>query len=165
MRSIRGVSAMHKGKGHVMDRSGSQKFLKVISIIDIVMGAIIIIVSFAAIFMGGIAGIASPDLMASGELSASDAALASGAMSIIGVFGIVVGAVTVIEGVLGVRAANDPSKIMPVWILSIIGVAANAVSLIMAFAQHGNVVSGLLSLVVSGLMLWVANNIKVQAGK
>lgn len=148
-----------------MDRSGSQKFLKVISIIDIVMGAIVIVASFAAVFMGGVASMASPDLVASGELDASQAALASGAMSILGVFGIIVGAVTVVEGVLGVRAANDPSKIMPVWILSIIGLAANAVSLIMAFVQHGNILSALLSLVVSGLMLWVANNIKVQAGK
>lgn len=148
-----------------MDRSGSQKFLKVISIIDIVMGAIVIVASFAAVFMGGVASMASPDLVASGELDASQAALASGAMSILGVFGIIVGAVTVVEGVLGVRAANDPSKIMPVWILSIIGLAANAVSLIMAFVQHGNILSALLSLVVSGLMFWVANNIKVQAGK
>ncbi|MDO4806864.1 MAG: hypothetical protein Q4A07_06420 [Coriobacteriales bacterium] len=147
-----------------MDMSGSQKALKVISIIDIVFGVIAIIVSFIAIFMGGAIGIATSEV-ASAELSAEEMALASGAMSIIGVLGIIMGIVTLVEGILGLRASNDPSKIMPVWILALIGVAGNAVSLIMTLVQGGNIFSAILSLVVSGLMFWVANNIKVQAGK
>lgn len=148
-----------------MERSGSQKFLKVISIIDIVIGVLAIIMSIVTITVGGAVGVVSDDVVASGEVTASDVAMASGAMSIIGVFALIVGALILVEGILGLRAANDPNKIMPVWVLSLIGLAGGGVGLVMTIAQSGNVLSSLFSLLGSCLMFWVANNIKHQAGK
>lgn len=110
----------------------------------------------------------STEELAEAGLSASDVGVASAVVSFLAVFLTVASLITIVEGILGVRAANDASKIMPVWILAIISLAGAVISLIMTFvngtfATSG--VSGIVTLVINGLMFWVANNIKVEAGK
>ena len=59
-------------------------------------------------------------------------------INIVAVISILAAVVSILTGALGVRAANDNQKIMPVWILSIIALAALAsavVSIIMAIVQ------------------------------
>ena len=152
-----------------MERSGSQKFLLVISIINII---------FAVIgLLGGIVGVLGGALF-----SAADPAEVAESLSGTGVTqgqagGIVVAAflfvflasvVELIVGILGVRAANDNQKIMPVWVLSLINVILYVIGLIMTFVNgtfSTDGLSSILSLIFAGLLFWVANNIKKQAGK
>jgi hypothetical protein len=78
------------------------------------------------------------------------------------------GAVELAVGLLGLRASNDASKIMPVWVLSLISLVGQVVGFIMGIVQ-GTAMNGLLSSLVSlalaGLMFWAANNVKAEAGK
>ena len=155
-----------------MEKSGSQKFLKVISIIDIVLGILALIAGIMTALLGGAAaaGVVSSgaDALATSEFTAEEVGVGIAAFSIIGVFTIVAGIITLLEGILGLRAANDPQKIMPVWVLAIIGLVCSVVSLIMTFVNQGgssDIISGIANVAGSCLMFWVANNIKVQAGK
>ena len=133
-----------------MQRSGSQKFLLVVSILNIVFNGLAII---ATIALGTFA--ASQDIT-------------GGAVGIAAYFVIVTSVLSMLEGILGLRAANDASKIMPVWILAIIGLVASVAACILSLVNGtfgDNVTNLISSLVGSGLMFWIANNIKQQAGK
>lgn len=152
-----------------MQRSGSQKALLVLSILNII-GAVLALLSGLAMMMGGalIGAVDSSEAAAAlqgtgvtqGEIGVV-AALA-GFMVIFG------GIVELIMGILGVRAANNNQKIMPVWVLAIISLVLNAIGLVAAivngsFATQG--VSYILALILAVLMMWIANNIKREAGR
>ena len=152
-----------------MQRSGSQKALLVLSILNII-GAVLALLSGLAMMMGGalIGAVDSSEAAAAlqgtgvtqGEIGVV-AALA-GFMVIFG------GIVELIMGILGVRAANNNQKIMPVWVLAIISLVLNAIGLVAAivngsFATQG--VSYILALILVVLMMWIANNIKREAGR
>lgn len=149
-----------------MQRSGSQKVLLVLSIIKIVFAVISVLFGlFAAIVIGT----ANPADLSS---AASDAGMSTQDLQSIGV-GIGIGfiAVSLIDvllGVLGVRAANDNQKIMPVWWLSLIALIGAAIGIISIFVQgdSGNQIGSYIgSAIGSAIIFWIANNIKRQAGK
>lgn len=152
-----------------MQRSASQKVLLVISIIDIIGAALMLLAGLAFMLGGAVIGAIDPT-EASEALSGTG--VTQGQIGIfVGVGGFVIimaGVIELVLGILGVRAANDNQKIMPVWIVSIISLAFGIIGLIAiiaggAFATQG--VSGIVSLIISALMLWVANNIKKEAGR
>ena len=152
-----------------MERSGSQKFLLVISIINIVFAAIGILGGIAGIMGGAFFGAADPQEVSS-ALSGTGVTQGEASGLVVGVFLFVLLAciVELIVGILGVRAANDNQKIMPVWVLALIQVILYAITIIMSivngsFASDG--ISNVLSLAFGILLFWVANNIKKQAGK
>ena len=72
-------------------------------------------------------------------------------------------------GILGVRAANNNQKIMPVWVLAIVQVVLCVISLITNFTGGSlnpqQIGSSVVSLIVAILIMWIANNIKREAGK
>ena len=152
-----------------MERSGSQKVLLVISIINII-AAVVALLGGLLVMLGG---------AALGTVPASDAAAAlegSGitqgeAGALVGVAGLVIvlsGVVSLIVGILGVRAANDNQKIMPVWVLAVIQLILYAISLVTiivggSFGTQG--ASAIVSLVLAVLIMWLANNIKREAGR
>ena len=145
-----------------MERSGSQKVLLVLSIINII-AAVVALLGGAAV----------------GTVPASDAAAAlegtgvtqGEAGALVGVAGLVIvlgGVIGLVVGILGVRAANDNQKIMPVWVLAIVQLVLYAISLIStiaggSFGTQG--ASAIVSLVVAFLIVWLANNIKKEAGR
>lgn len=155
-----------------MERSGSQKFLLVISIIGIIGAVLGIILGALTIAGGGIIGATPSSQLTADQASAlSSAGVTTGqAGAVVGVVGIVVLIASLIElitSILGVRAANDNQKIKPVWILSIIAVIGSIVGIISAVVQGsfgGQAPSLIVSVIWSLLMLWVANNIKQEAG-
>ena len=66
------------------------------------------------------------------------------------------------------RAAKDPTKIMPVWVLSIVSLVLNILALgssIFGGVAPADLLRSVLALAVSGLMFWAANNIKTAVGK
>ncbi len=151
-----------------MNRSGSQKVLLVISIINIVSGVFALIGALMSLLMGGaVSGATLLEIERAG-VTVNDALAASAALSIVGVASLILGAIALLEGILGIRAANDKNKIMPVWVLSIIGLGISVLAFVASIFNGSfgaNLVSNLCSLVGSGLMFWIANNIKVETGK
>ena len=134
--------------------SNSQKYIKVISIIDIILGIIGLIVcilgatgAFIVVGSGTGAGVSATDAAGFG-------------------IGMIVGAIsciiTLIVGILGVRAAKDASKIKPVFVIAIISLSLAIVSLIANIVGGNFSWSDLLSLVGSGLMAFCANNVRKQ---
>lgn len=148
------------------NRTQSQTILFVVSIIDIVFGVIAIVAAFLSFV--GVAAVgaatASNELAASG-VTAADAGVASAAIGILGIIALLGGVLSVVEGVLGIRAANDNQKIMPVWILAIISLAMTIFSCISSIVQGSFSFSMIVSLALAGVMFWVANNIKQEAGR
>ena len=152
-----------------MQRSGSQKVLLVLSIISII-GAVLVLLSGLAIMLGG-ALIGSVDATEAADALAGTGITQSQAGVFAGVSGLVIvfaGVIELIVGILGVRAANDNQKIMPVWVLALIELILYAISLIMicvngTFGTEG--VGAIVSVIVAALILWICNNIKREAGK
>ena len=141
----------------------AQKILRILSIISIV-GAVLTLVMSAFFFFGG--GVYA----ASGEaVEGMTAAEVSGVAIFVGLCSLVEGIISLIEGILGLRAAKDNQKIMPVWVLAVIGLIGAAISCVanlfggqMDASTVGTIIG---SLVCSGLMFWLANTIKTEAGK
>ena len=152
-----------------MQRSGSQKVLLVLSIIGII-GAVLVLISGLMTMLGGALFGAMSSSEAAAALSGTD--LTQGQAGVLfglgGLFVVLLGVVELILGILGVRAANDNQKIMPVWILAIIEVVLCVISLILtitggSFSTEG--ASAIISLIIAALIMWIANNIKREAGK
>lgn len=142
----------------------AQKILRVLSIISIV-GAVLTMVLAAFFLFGG--GYYS----AAGEaVDGMTAAEVGGMAFFVGICALVEGIVCLVEGILGIRASGDNQKIMPVWVLSIIGLIGAVISCAsnlfsgqqLSASTIGSIVGSLLG---SGLMLWLANTIKKEAGK
>ena len=151
-----------------MERSGSQKFLLVISIINIAFGIIGILGAIFLIMAGGLSGSVDAAELAESGITQQDIGMVGGIFSMLGLTAMFSSALGIIQGILGIRAANDNQKIMPVWVLALIGLVFGVIALVMTvvngtFGTQG--LSSIISLVISGLMFWVANNIKQQAGK
>ena len=141
----------------------------VISILNIIGAALGILMGFLMITGGALVGVVDSSEAASalagsgltqGELS--------GLASIAGIVMLVAGVIELILGILGVRAANDNQKIMPVWIVAIVELVLCIIGLIAmlvngSFSTEG--ASTIVSLIFAGFTMWIANNIKVQAGK
>jgi hypothetical protein len=70
-----------------------------------------------------------------------------------------------VQGVLGIRAANDNQKIMPVWFISLISLAFSISNVITALFQGNFGIATVVSLLVPSLVFWAANTIKAEAGK
>ena len=152
-----------------MQRSGSQKALLVISIISIVFSVFALLGGVMMMFGGALVG----------SINASEAATAlqgsgmtQGQLSAFaGIAGLVIifsGAIQLILGILGVRAANDNQKIMPVWVFAIIELVLSAISLVSTFMNGTFSTQGastVFSLILAVAIMWIANNIKREAGK
>lgn len=135
--------------------SNSQKYIKIISIIDIVFGVIGLIVGV----LGATGGFIAASGATGADVAATDAAGFGGVMIILAIACIF----EIIVGILGLRAAKDASKIKPVFVLSIISLAVGVVSLIMSITGGSFKASDLAGLVGSALMVFCANNVRKQA--
>ena len=152
-----------------MQRSGSQKFLLVIGIINIVLGAWTLL-GAAFFLVGGSALMGDPAATAQVATETGlGTAEVQGLTFGLGFAGLFSGIVEIILGILGVRAANDANKIMPVWVLAVISLIMGIISIVMSLTQGHTDASSIGSyvgtLAGAALMLWVANNVKRQAGK
>ena len=147
-----------------MERSGSQKVLLVLSIIEII-GAIIALITGAMFFLGAGAVLSDASTVAGSGVTQDQGA---GILIILSGILVVEGIWSLLCGIFGVRAANDNQKIMIVWVFCLIGVILAVVGIIAAIVNgsFGSQVWSLLgTLVFSGIMFFIANNIKKEAGK
>ena len=152
-----------------MQRSGSQKALLVLSILNIV-GAVFALLGGLSIMLGG-ALFGAVDSSEAASALAGTGVTQGEAGALVGMTGFLIvfaGIIELLVGILGIRAANDNQKIMPVWVLAIIEVVLCVISLISTIAGGSFGSSGasaILSLIFAALIFWIANNIKKEAGK
>ena len=147
-----------------MERSGSQKALLVISIIEIVFAVLALIIGLGTGLIGGFAGMAGLE----GELTAEEAALGSAGLAVLSIVIVIEAIWSLLCGIFGIRAANDNQKIMIVWVFALIGVIVSIVGLVSAIVNGSfgqNAASLIAGLIVDVVLFWIANNIKREAGK
>ena len=152
-----------------MNNSTSQTIIRVVSILNYIEGAIYLL--GAAFFFVGGAMLGTADSASTAQL-VQETGLSAGEMAgmtgVVGVGLVVSGIIALIIGFLGMRAAKDPTKIMPVWVLSIVSLVLNILALgssIFGGVAPADLLRSVLALAVSGLMFWAANNIKIAVGK
>lgn len=139
--------------------SGARKALKVMSILTIVM-AIIQIVTAALIVFGSSFMVGTQEA----ELNGSTVDVGVALMGV-GVMALVSSVVSLVVGILGVRGANDPSKIGPYKVIAIIGLALCVIQAAASLftgqiASFG--ISGLLSLVFMAVLVFLAFKIEKE---
>jgi hypothetical protein len=151
-----------------MEKSSSQKALKVISIINLVMGALIALLAILSFIGGSVLGSMTVSQIVNQGLNAKAQQVGTATFNMLGLILLIGGVISIIEGILGVRAANDPDKIMPVWILSIMSLTLSAATLVMSLFHMGGMtfdISQIVQLILDFLVFWIANNIRNQAAE
>ena len=151
-----------------MKRSGSQKVLLVLSILSIIGAIIWVLTAVFGFFGSGVISALDPSeaesLVSETGVTQGDA---SGMMFGIGIGALLSAAVGIIEGVLGIIASGDASKIGPVRFLIIcqlvLTVAGVVLDLTSGSKQFTELSSEFISLILNLFMLWICNNIKNQA--
>ena len=135
--------------------SASQKYIKIIGILNIIGGAFYVLI--------GILGFLGKGLVSNEALieQAGDSS-APAAVNTFLIVMIVIGLFSLIVGVLGVRAANDPSKIGPVFTLAIVTLAISVINLFVGIFGGNFSLHSLIECVPPALMTWCANNVKKQ---
>ena len=91
--------------------------LKIVSVLQLICGILLAVLGLASTAMFATAG---------GEGSA--------ALAVLSVLLVLSGALGIISGVLGLRAAKDPAKAMPAVVLGGISLALSVVSLVTSFS-------------------------------
>ena len=141
--------------------TGSQKAIKIVSIIVIVISILSILAGLASC-VGGFAGVA-----ASEGASQSDQemlALGAGLLFVLGGTAIIGGLVDLVVGLLGLRGAKNPDKIMPFFVIAIIGLVFAILNLIGCFTSGqldvSTIVSTVVQLVLMALCVYLANNVR-----
>ena len=153
-----------------MQRSGSQTALLVLSILNIIAAVLLLLGGLVVMLSGAVLGAVDSSeaaaALAGSGITQGEAGVIAGLAGFVVVFA---GIIELVLGILGVRAANDNQKIMPVWVLAIIQVVLSVITLIMDFTGGSfnaqQIGSSVVSLIVAALILWIANNIKKEAGK
>lgn len=135
--------------------STSQKYIKIIGILNIIGGAFYVLI--------GILGFLGKGLVSNEALieQAGDSSAPAAANTFLIVM-IIIGLFSLIVGILGIRAANDPSKIGPVFILGVISLVISVVNLFVGIFGGNFSIYSLIECVPPALMTWCAINVKKQ---
>ena len=139
-----------------MSVQSSKSLLKVLGIVDIVMGALLLLFSTLTLAGGGLlaSGVVPMDQLEAGA-SGSLVLVVGGAMLLLGGFSLA-------EGILSRRAANAPSKAQPAFVCAIISLVLASVSLISAIVGGGSLVSGITGAVINVLLVMAANTLRKE---
>ena len=135
--------------------SNSQKYIKMVSILNVISGAAYVVFALLAVLGVGLAG----DAMSQMEGAPSNAAIVAFIGSLL-----VSGAITLVSGILGLGAAKDASKIKPVFTLSLIGFVITLLNVILGAVGNNLDIGQIMELVAPALMLWCSYNVKKEAG-
>ncbi|MBQ6257091.1 MAG: hypothetical protein IJJ60_10925 [Clostridia bacterium] len=136
--------------------SGSQKYIKIVSILNIIGGAFYVLIGILGFLGKGLVGNEALIEQAGGDSSAPMAA------NVFLIVMIVIGLFSLVVGILGVRAANDPSKIGPVFTLAVVSLIISVVNLFVGIFGGNFSIYSLIECVPPALMTWCANNVKKQ---
>lgn len=142
-----------------MSLDTSKSILKVVGILSIIFGILTIL---SGVFMVGGGRL----VQQSGELAVSAKEMQTFNL----VFGgtIVLGLISLLQGIFSVRAAKNFDRIMPAWVFAIIGLITSVLDAIYGIIQSAEartVLSAAVSVALAILVLAAANKIKKSVGK
>ena len=134
----------------------SKTVLKVLGIVDIILGVLVLLGSVLTLTGGGLlaSGAVPMDQVEAG-VSGTLVLVAGGVMLLMGCFSLA-------EGILARRAAKDPSKAQPAFVFAVISLVLAAGNLISAIVGGGAPVSGLVSVAVNVLLVMAANAVRKE---
>lgn len=136
--------------------SGSQKALKVVSLLLIIYA--VVMTAFGIFLVAGGTFLAGETIDVNGTAEAANAmAAALGGGTIVG------GIVDLVIGLLGLRGAKNPRKVGPFFVLCIIGLVLGLVGLGMSLAQGTFDLWSLVSVVIVAVCLYLSAQVKKQA--
>lgn len=132
----------------------SKKLLKIFGVVDIIMGVLVLLCSVLALAGGGLmaSGVVPFDEAEAG-VSTTFVFVAGGAMLLMGAF-------SVVEGILSCRAANDPSKAQPAFVFAVISLVLAVLNLTYALVGGGSPASAVVSVVINVLLVLAANTLR-----
>lgn len=138
--------------------SGSQKALKVISIILVIWAIVGILLGAFLAAGSAVPGLSAESIDMDGTtMNMSTAALGFG----IGI--IITGVIDLIIGLLGLRGAKNPHKIGLFFVLCIIGLVLGVIGLVMNIMQGAFQWTSLVSVLIVAMCTFLAYSIKKQA--
>ena len=141
--------------------TGSQKVIKVVSILVIIVAILSILLGLASC-VGGFAGVAASSGVSESEQETL--ALGAGVLFFLGGGAIISGVIDLIVGLLGLRGAKNPDKIMPFFVIAIIGVVFAVLNLAGCFTSGQldgtSIVSAIVQLALMALCVYLANNVR-----
>ena len=140
-----------------MSLETSRKILKIFGVLGII-GAIFVLIAGLLVILGG--GLAATDAGAEAGLTAKDSA----ALMIIGFITILTGALSLIEGIVSVKASKDNKYGNLAWIFALLSILSSAVNAIYQIATNGfklgDIITYIITIAIGALILVAANNVK-----
>ncbi len=140
----------------------NRKILKVLSIISLVFSVLGVVLGALIVFLG----FANPD----GALKAVSVA-SIGGMTHAESLAVIIGAGVVLAlyfmweffvSLMGIRGANNPSKMGFVTVVAAISAAVGMIGLVLSFANNGSVVSSLVTAVFACAFLYVCYRVREE---
>ena len=149
-----------------MERTGSQKLLKGLSIFNIATATPMALIS-GAMIVGGNALAKGMNAVSLEEVAGMPmpAEQAGGFVVIVGIAMLLACVFEIISSIFGMRAADNSDEIKPAWILAAFGLVGTVATGI-ASATHGGMTIGLIvCIAVAALYFWSANNVMIARVK
>ena len=144
-----------------MTVNSATKILNIAAVIHIISGIPMIVVGILGL-SGTAAASVAPEIA---ESLAEAGPMTAGAVMALSAVILVIGFLATVEGVLARRAAKDPSKVMPVWYLSIALLVINVIGLILSIVTGTLGISTIIELLFTGLVFQAAGFMKKELGK
>ena len=141
-----------------MTMDSSKSILNIASILDFISGIPMMIIGILGLTGTSIAS-QVPEITS--ELA--DAAPAVAAVAVIASAACLIsGLLTIVEGILTRRAAKDPAKVMPVWVISLVLLVMHGITVVQNAMAGTLGISTILSVVLTGIVFYAANFMKKE---
>ena len=144
-----------------MTVDSARKILNIAAVIHIICGIPMIVIGILGI-SGTAAASVAPEIA---DSLAEAGPVTAGVIMALSAVTLIVGFLAAVEGVLARRAAKDPSKVMPVWYLSIALLVINVIGLILSIVTGTLGISTIIELLFTGLVFQAAGFMKKELGK
>ena len=144
-----------------MTVDSARKILNIAAVIHIICGIPMIVIGILGI-SGTAAASVAPEIA---ESLAEAGPMTAGAVMALSAVILIVGFLAAVEGVLDRRAAKDPTKVMPVWYLSIVLLVINVIGLGLSAVTGTMGISTVIELLFTVLVFSAANSIRKELGK
>ena len=144
-----------------MTVDSAKKILNIAAVIHIICGIPMIVIGILGI-SGTAAASVAPEIA---ESLAEAGPMTAGVIMVLSAITLIVGFLAAVEGVLDRRAAKDPTKVMPVWYLSIVLLVINVIGLGLSAVTGTLGIGTIIELLFTVLVFSAANSIRKELGK
>ena len=144
-----------------MTVDSARKILNIAAVIHIICGIPMIVVGILGL-SGTAAATVAPEIA---DSLAEAGPMTAGAVMALSAVILIVGFLAAVEGVLDRRAAKDPTKVMPVWYLSVVLLVINVIGLGLSAVTGTLGIGTIIELLFTVLVFSAANSIRKELGK